>query len=243
LIVMSEKHPDVYPWLLGAYSVSQESPFTFSAISDFTCKPNRGGTDKSFFIVNHWLRPDGPPDPVAAAKVNSQKVLTERLQDCIATRQQIPNAVAVDFTAIGDLQKTVRRFNGAIARQSGVTATVDETVRQLQASDQLTDAEVNELRRLPKLSEAEARQLLGPLADSIPTPRGLPRLASPCPPGTHAATDAELKADKQRAKAAATSTSTTAPSTAAGAATAPTAPTTTTTPPPGTVVQNGCAND
>ena len=47
----------------GTYSVSEETPFTFSAISDFNCKPNRGGTGKDFFILNHWLRPDGPPDP------------------------------------------------------------------------------------------------------------------------------------------------------------------------------------
>ena len=55
-----------------------------------TASPNRGGTDKPFFIVNHWLRPDGPPDPVAAGKVNSQKVLTERLQQCIAQRAAAP---------------------------------------------------------------------------------------------------------------------------------------------------------
>ena len=209
LVVMSEKHPDASPWLLGAYSVAQESPFTFTSTSQFNCNPNRGGTDKSFFIVNHWLRPNGPPDPVEAAKVNSEKVLTKRLQQCIATRAQLPNAVAVDFTAIGDLQKTVRRFNAAIALQSGVTPIVDKTVRQLRDADQLTDAEVNELRRLPKVTEKEARKLLGPLADSIPTPKHLQSLASPCPDGTHGASAAERKAAKKAAREAATSTTTT----------------------------------
>ena len=90
LIVMSEKHPGVYPWLLGTYTVSEETPFTFTAIADFNCKPNRGGTGKDFFILNHWLRPDGPPDPVAAGTVNSQKTLTHRLQQCITERQQRP---------------------------------------------------------------------------------------------------------------------------------------------------------
>jgi len=180
LIVMSEKHPDsAYPWLLGAYTVSQESPFTFTSIPQFNCQPNRGGTDKSFFIVNHWLRPDGPPDPVEAAQVNSQKTLTARLQQCITTRKQLPNAVAVDFTAIGDLYKTVNRFNAAIALRSGVTPIVNETLRQLVDAGKVTDAEANELRRLPKISDADARELLGPLADSIPTPPGLPKLANP----------------------------------------------------------------
>jgi hypothetical protein len=182
LIVMSEKHPGVYPWLLGTYAVSQETPFTFTSIPQFNCTPNRGGDDKSFFVVNHWLRPDGPPDPVEAAKVNSQKTLTARLQNCVATRQQLPNALAVDFTAVGDLYKTVDKFNAAIARQSGVTAIVSKTVRQLRDAGKLTDAEANVLHRLPKISEAEARNLLGPLADAIPTPPDLKKLANPGAP-------------------------------------------------------------
>jgi hypothetical protein len=210
LIVMSEKHPGVAPWLLGAYDVAQESPFTFTSIPQFNCKPNRGGTDKSFFILNHWLRPNGPPDPVEAARVNSQKVLTARMQDCITKRGQLPNAVAVDFTAQGDLYKTVRRFNAAVARQSGVTAIIDETVRQLRESGLQTDNELNELRRLPKVSEKEARKLLGPMADSIPTPQALPEYADPCPPGTVPDTRGNAKAAKNRRKRAARSTTTTA---------------------------------
>ena len=60
---MSEKHAGEQPWLLGTYDVSQETPFTFSTITQFNCKPNRGGTDKPFFIVNHWLRPERPARP------------------------------------------------------------------------------------------------------------------------------------------------------------------------------------
>lgn len=212
LILMSEKHAGEHPWLLGAYEVSQESPFTFTSIPQFNCNPNRGGTDKSFFIVNHWLRPNGPPDPVEAAKVNSQKTLTARLQNCIAIRGQLPNAVAVDFTAVGDLYKTVRRFNAAIARQSGVTAIVDETVRQLRASGLATVNEVNELRRLPRITDAEARRMLGPLADAIPTPVDLPELANPCPPGTRpdrTAHDAAKKRAKGKRAESTTSSSTT----------------------------------
>ncbi len=75
----------------------------------------------------------------------------------------------------------MNQFNAAIARQSRVTATVNETIRQLLAAGKITDAEANELRRLPKMSEARARTLLGPLADSIPTPPDLKNLANPCP--------------------------------------------------------------
>jgi hypothetical protein len=256
LVVMSEKHGGVYPWLLGAYDVSQESPFTFTSIPQFNCNPNRGGTDKSFFIVNHWLRPDGPPDPVEAAKVNSKKVLSARLTQCITERQQLPNAVAVDFTSQGDLYKTVNLFNAAIARQSHVTEMVTKTIQQLSARDGITDAELQELdslHRLPKISEATARALLGPLADRIPTPAALPQFAAPCPEGWHAASDKELKTFKRQQAAA--STTSTAPTTAepAPTTTADTggpddtaeitepAPTTTTRPP--VVVSGGCALD
>ena len=173
---MSEKHPDVAPWLIGTYTVSQETPFTFQAVSQFNCKPNRGGTDKPFFVVNHWLRPNGPPDPVEASQVNSKKVLTARLEDCIAQRKQIPNAVAVDFTAIGDMYKTVDTFNAAIARQSGVTRAVSQVVRIIRNHGKATDAELRELKalhRLPAITEQQARKLLGPLADSVPTPKDL----------------------------------------------------------------------
>jgi len=117
VILMSEKHPDVYRWLLGTYSVSEETPFTFTSTNQFNCAVNRGGTGKPFFIVNHWLRPNGPPDPVGANTVNSQKLLTARLQQCIAERGRIPDVLAVDFTGIGDLYKTVNQFNAAIARK------------------------------------------------------------------------------------------------------------------------------
>ena len=77
---MSEKHAEQRTrGSSRTYSVSEETPFTFSSISDFNCKPNRGGTGKDFFILNHWLRPNGPPDPVEAGTVNSQKTLTNRI--------------------------------------------------------------------------------------------------------------------------------------------------------------------
>jgi hypothetical protein len=211
LVVMSEKHAGEQPWLLGTYDVAQETPFTFTSIPQFNCNVNRGGNDKGFFIVNHWLRPNGPPDPVEAAKVNSGKVLTARLQQCIAQRQQLPNALAVDFTAIGDLNRTVNRFNAAIARRSGVTPIISKVVSQLRSRADITDAELTELNglhRLPKISDAAARKLLGPMADAIPSPRALPEFADPCPPGTRARTAAETAAARRAAKAAGSSTTT-----------------------------------
>jgi hypothetical protein len=199
-------------------------------------------------IINHWLKSNGPPDPVAATKTNSRKVLTQRFQQCIAKRQQLPNTVAVNFTSQGDLFKTVNLYNAAIARQSGVTPTVTKAVKQLREREGITDSELRELNalhRLPKISDKTARKLLGPLADRIPTPRALRTFASPCPDGTHAASKKELKAAKKARKEAAaeaatsTTTTTTAPPLDAAA---PTPEPTTTTIPSGTV-HNGCAAD
>jgi hypothetical protein len=179
LIVMSEKHAEIYPWLLRTYGVSEETPFTFSAIKDFNCKPFRGGTGKDFFIVNHWLRPNGPPDPVEAGKVNSQKTLTDRMQQCITQRQRVPDVLAVDFTAIGDLFKTVNLFNAAIAKRTGVTPAINGAVRRARASGVLTEAEradLEALRRLPRISDADAQELLGVAGDQLLDPSGLSKL-------------------------------------------------------------------
>jgi hypothetical protein len=254
LIVTSEKHAGEASWLIGTYDISGETTYAVpTSVSKFNCDPKRGGTDKSFLIINHWLKSNGPPDPVAAATTNSQKVLTQRFQQCIAQRQQLPNTIAVNFTSQGDLFKTVNLYNAAIARQAKVTSMVTKVVKQLRDREGITDAELRELNalhRLPKISEATARRLLGPLADRIPTPTALSTFASPCPPGTHAASNAEIKAAakarKQAEKDAAKSTTTSSTPTSTTIApdtTAPAAgPTTTTLPPSGTV-QGGCVVD
>lgn len=111
--------------------------------------------------MNHWLRPDGPPDPTEAAKVNSTATLTRRLQQCIVDRHRIPNVVAVDFTAIGDLYKTVDRFNAEIAKVTGVTAYESAL---LASADDLSDEEKREIEgfhRLPRISDETALELLG----------------------------------------------------------------------------------
>jgi hypothetical protein len=178
LVVMSEKNPGVYPWLLGTYTVSEETPFDFKSTKDFNCRPARGKTGKDFFIVNHWVRPGGAPDPVEAGTVNSAKTLTARLTECIELRRRLPNFVAVDFTGVGDLVRTVDRYNAAVARRTGVTRSINRLVRILRSKETLSAAELADLdalHRLPRISDEEARELLGPIADTLPPPTGLDR--------------------------------------------------------------------
>lgn len=172
LIALSEKHGGQAKWLSGTYSLYQETPFTFTSVKGFSCAPNRGGADKPLFLVNQWLRPDGPPDPTAARTINSKQTLTNRFTQCVTRRGVLPNAFAVDFTSIGDLQESVNRFNGAVATVTGGRASVDRVLRHHRSSGALTEsqlAELRGLRRLPKISEATARKLVGPLADQLVT--------------------------------------------------------------------------
>jgi hypothetical protein len=173
LIVVSEKHGGVEKFMPKTYSLFQETPYTFTSINEFNCKPNRGGANKPLLLINHWLRPDGPPDPTAANQVNSRTVLTKRFEQCINRRKKLPNAIAVDFTAIGDFYSTMNRFNAAVAKVTGVTASVDRVIRHHRSSADITEAQLAELRgvrRLPKISEKDALALLGPVAPQLVRP-------------------------------------------------------------------------
>ncbi len=179
VVTVSEKHGGVAPWLPATYSLFRETPYTFARISDFDCAPKRGKESNPLFLVNHWLRPDGPPDPTEAARVNSQSVLLDRFRDCAATRQALPNVLAVDFTEIGSLYPTVRLLNSAIAQATGSKFAIDRAIRNAIASGKLTDAEVAEIRglhRLPSVSTARADALLGAARAQLTVPASLEKL-------------------------------------------------------------------
>ena len=168
LIITTEKHEQRYRWQTPTYALMQESPYDFASIQKFSCAPNRGGDGKPMFLLNHWLRADGPPDPVGAAEVNSSTTLRNRMSQCIAKRGRLPNVVAVDFTAVGDLEKTVNRYNAAIAKVTGVTRVVTDQLAE--ADLRRADRRLIEAHRLPKISQRKADELLGPAAAVLQTP-------------------------------------------------------------------------
>ena len=201
VIVMMEKHSTAaFKRLINTYEVSEETPYDVRSPSDLTCKPKRGKTGKSFFIMNHWIDPGGAPDPVRTTKTNSKATLTKRIQRCIGERGKVPNAIAVNFTSSGDLFATAARFNAAIARQTGVTRAMTETLQHVRAEGTRAERRANRnLVRLPKISAAKAHELLGRLADILPPAPGLPELVRGADP-----------AEVQR-EAVATTTTTTPP--------------------------------
>ncbi|MEP6623722.1 MAG: hypothetical protein ABJC79_04720 [Acidimicrobiia bacterium] len=179
VITTSEKHGDIAKWLPATYSLFEETPYTFTSVKDFSCAPKRGKAGNPMFLINHWLRPDGPPDPAAAGHVNSRSVLLDRFRTCAAARERLPDVLAVDFTEVGSLYSTVRDLNGAIAKVTGVTYDVDRSIKNAFNRGDLTEAQAREIRglhRLPSVSQAAARRLLGTAAQYLTRPTALDKL-------------------------------------------------------------------
>jgi hypothetical protein len=152
----------------------QETPYTFTAINQFNCQPNRGSSTDPLLLVNHWLRPDGPPDPAEAAKVNSVATLTARMEQCEQARGRLPNILAVDFFAVGDIVKVVDNFNAAVANVTGTTSAIDQVIQTQRRDPSLSDqdrSDLDQLQRLPFISAQDALALLGPVAHKLTVPQ------------------------------------------------------------------------
>src|SRR6266850_3705977 len=112
LIVFAESGRPGLAWLHPAFEAFQETPYTFRTAAEMTCRPNRGGTAGSLFQVNHWIETTPTPRPSNAAVVNAYDFLLSRARLCQRERRRLPNLVAVDFYATGDLLRAVRTLNG-----------------------------------------------------------------------------------------------------------------------------------
>jgi len=117
LVLAEGGGPGAPPWYQPAYEHwVQETEYTWPTREDMDCRPKRGPADAPLFLFNHWVEA-APPNPKKARTVNERAFLEARLRRCFAERGQIPNIVAVDFSAIGDLISTVRDLNDAFVDQ------------------------------------------------------------------------------------------------------------------------------
>ena len=113
LIVFLESGTPGVPWLYPAFDGAiMETPYTFHAPSEFTCKDNRGGDHALLFQINHWIESTPAPKPSNAAIVNRTDALWSRASRCMQERHHLPNIIAVDFYKVGNLMGVVRRLNG-----------------------------------------------------------------------------------------------------------------------------------
>ncbi|MBN8869292.1 MAG: hypothetical protein J0H66_05370 [Solirubrobacterales bacterium] len=143
VVVFSEGNTGSVSWFHNGYAGAvQETPYDFrkneagqtmttqqgmdlltnpSTLSS-TCRPNRGGTTGSLFLMNHWVNgkldnSNGiTPDPAVAQVLNQPDVLVARARACEQRRGKLPNIVAVDDFGDGDLISAVRELNGVTAK-------------------------------------------------------------------------------------------------------------------------------
>jgi hypothetical protein len=118
LVFLESGRPGV-PWLRPAFQHIQETPYTFHAAEEFSCRANRGGTAGSLFQINHWIETTPAPRPSNAELVNARDVLLSRAQGCERERGLLPNLLAVDFYGSGDLIGVVGELNGVGAFPTG----------------------------------------------------------------------------------------------------------------------------
>jgi hypothetical protein len=122
LVFLESGRPGV-SWLRPAFDHIQETPYTFHAPEEFSCRANRGGSAGSLFQINHWIETTPAPRPSNAELVNARDVLLSRARGCQRERGHLPNLLAVDFYGSGDLFEVVGELNGlgpsAIRRDEG----------------------------------------------------------------------------------------------------------------------------
>jgi hypothetical protein len=111
VVVMAENNSAGVPWYHQAFEVMQETPYTFHDTTQFSNKPNRGGTGGSLLLLNHWIESTPMPKPSNAAVVNAYDFLLRRARACQRQRHKLPNLIAVDFYATGDLMRVARTMN------------------------------------------------------------------------------------------------------------------------------------
>jgi hypothetical protein len=112
VVVFAENDTTGVPWYHRMLGNIQETPYGFHKPEDFSCKPNRGGTTGSLFLINHWIETAPASKPSNAAIVNAYPVLLKRARECRRERKRVPNLLAVDFYRTGDLFKVARALNG-----------------------------------------------------------------------------------------------------------------------------------
>lgn len=110
LVVFTENGGPPPAWYLHLWEHAFDTPYSFSSVEDFSCEIHRGEAGNSLFLLNHWLS-DPVSLPEYALLANSFGVLYDRAIQCWQERDHIPNFIAVDFYAEGDLFAVVDALN------------------------------------------------------------------------------------------------------------------------------------
>ncbi|MFE9236547.1 hypothetical protein [Streptomyces sp. NPDC007007] len=110
LVVFAEKADGPAPWYRNFYRYGMETPFAFRSPAEMTCVPNRGGTGKRLFLLNHFITNAGG-SRLDAGRVNAREWVLERARACEAERGSPVTFIAVDYSTIGDALGAVDELN------------------------------------------------------------------------------------------------------------------------------------
>ncbi|KAF9975632.1 hypothetical protein BGZ73_000646 [Actinomortierella ambigua] len=118
------------PWLMNEYSFMFETPWHIPKGTPYQCTIDRpkGGSQQSMYVLNHFISGQisnggqsiDIPQKGAAAQTNGAE-LVNHVNDCVATFNQNPTFLAVDFYDQGNLLQTVAQVNGVTYTGKGAT--------------------------------------------------------------------------------------------------------------------------
>ncbi|MBQ1093634.1 PI-PLC domain-containing protein [Streptomyces sp. B93] len=121
LVVFAEKADGPAPWYRNFYRYGMETPFAVRSPEEMTCAPNRGGTDKRLFLLNHFVTAGGGRR-LEAGTVNARDFVLDRAHACEQQRGRPVNFIAVDYATIGDARAAVDALNTERLRDDGDAA-------------------------------------------------------------------------------------------------------------------------
>ena len=111
LVVFTDRAGGELPWLHRVWDFCWETHFSARSRKDLVCRKNRGDSNNSLFILNHFLT-----RPVASARladeVNHNPFLKKRIEQCRKASGRLPNFITVDFYELGDVIAVVDELNG-----------------------------------------------------------------------------------------------------------------------------------
>ncbi|MFE1076474.1 hypothetical protein ACFW5W_35435 [Streptomyces sp. NPDC058783] len=133
LVVFAEKADGPAPWYRNLYRYAMETPFAFRSPDEMSCLPNRGGSDKRLFLLNHFVTAGGGLR-LDAGVVNSRQRVLERAHTCERQRGRPVNFIAVDYATIGDALGAVNELNAERLEEDGPRVPVERSPGRLEGA-------------------------------------------------------------------------------------------------------------
>jgi hypothetical protein len=115
-VILSDKVnvPDTPDWYMNVWDHAVETDFDYHNIKDFNCHLNRGNSQNSLFILNHFVTRAGFRR-IIAKKANTLDNLVSRSQQCENEHHKVVNFLTVDFYRTGQIVEAAQQLNSLLA--------------------------------------------------------------------------------------------------------------------------------